>query len=161
MANFGHIQWQYQRGMGGICSSPSQRLCLSLAPSERKMAKISYFWQFLNFCPLRYACCPLDAPPRKIFWYRHRSHIGLRGGGGCHCWHYLFWMTCFKPQNHFQIRMVHMIRSHISTHWHVCFSLLLNKQGVKSQHRSDSEPFGVIALHQKICYAASSMITLT
>ena len=49
-------------GHGDICH-PRQRLSLPpLSPqSEEKMAKIS---KFLDFCPLRIAFCPLDAPQK-------------------------------------------------------------------------------------------------
>ena len=48
------------RGAWGHC----RRLCPppTFPPSQKeKMAKISYFWQFFDICPLRYAFCPPDA----------------------------------------------------------------------------------------------------
>ena len=46
-----------------------------LSPCQKKkMVKISHFGQILDFCALRNAFCPLDAPPhkkKKKIWCRH------------------------------------------------------------------------------------------
>ena len=47
---------------------PSRRLCSPLAPPVRrkKWPKSVIFGKFLDFCPLRIAFCPLDAPHKKF-----------------------------------------------------------------------------------------------
>ena len=58
-------QWRHQGGHGafdppvGGSAPPPLHL-------EKKIAKISHFWHFFLFLPLRIAFCPLDAPHKKI-----------------------------------------------------------------------------------------------
>ena len=50
-------------GMGAL----SEALPPTFPPSQKeKMAKISYFWQFFDICPLRYAFCPPDASTKNF-----------------------------------------------------------------------------------------------
>ena len=52
---------------GAKCSRVGGSSPPPLAPqSEEKIVKISHFGKFLDFCPLRIAFCPLDAPHKKI-----------------------------------------------------------------------------------------------
>ena len=70
------IQWRISGGgvHGGICPTPSRRLCPALAPTsqKKKMTKISHFRQNLGFWPPWESH---DAPPqKKKFWCRHFFH---------------------------------------------------------------------------------------
>ena len=61
-------------GMGENAPPPPPSKALPpLAPPVRrkKWLKSAIFGNFLDFCPLRIAFCPLDAPPQKNFWCRH------------------------------------------------------------------------------------------
>ena len=40
-------------------------------PPPEKWKKSVIFGNFFDFCPLKYAFCPLNAHPPKIFWCRH------------------------------------------------------------------------------------------
>ena len=51
------------KGEGGF--APSRRLFPHSPPVKGKKAKISYFWRFFLFLPLRIAFSPLDARHKK------------------------------------------------------------------------------------------------
>ena len=64
-------QWRHQEGAWGSKCPPVGG---SAPPVRRKKwPKSAIFGKFLDFCPLRIAFCPLDAPPKKKkkFWCRH------------------------------------------------------------------------------------------
>ena len=69
------IQWRHQGGGGhGGKMPPVGGSAPHLPPSQKKkLPKSAIFGKFLDFCPLRIAFCPLDAPHKK-FWCRHWWH---------------------------------------------------------------------------------------
>ena len=55
-----------------------------LAPCQKKKwSKSAIFDKFLDFCPLRNAFCPFDAPPQKKIWCRHWVWVFLLCDSWC------------------------------------------------------------------------------
>ena len=68
-SNFRQGQWRHQGGGAWGKMPPSRRLCPPLPPPpvrRIKWPKSAIFGKCLDFCPLRIAFCPLDAPHKKI-----------------------------------------------------------------------------------------------
>ena len=65
MANAINTQWRHQGGAWGHLHP--QLEALPTYPSQKKKwPKSAIFWKVLNFCPLRIAFCPLDAPKNLV-----------------------------------------------------------------------------------------------
>ena len=51
----------------GVFAPPPSEALPPLSPSQKKKwPKSAIFDKILDFCPLRIAFCPLDAPPQKL-----------------------------------------------------------------------------------------------
>ena len=73
------------------------RLCL---PGKGKLPKISYFGNFLNFCPLQKNAFPPSIPPHKKKKKKEKENCGAATGRFRHSWYsvvkcYLILSICY------------------------------------------------------------------